>query len=533
MPEATLFSATLGEDKKLEPPLGPLYIASALEALGWSVDFRDYQLFDGANAFDPGAIVRCLAGHQPVLMMSCFVDMLPVVISAAEAIKSAKPETFIILGGPGPSARAKEIVELFPQLDAIVIGEGEETIKEWALTWADAQRGQNSLEPIAGMVLRREGRILEGHPRQRLSGAMAGIRPSYHLLDWPRYSAARIITTRGCPYACSFCDVANLWGRKAVYRDITSTVEEMIVLRNRYNRRWISIADDTFVLDRDRVRAFCELLIQKNADIEWGCFGRINLMSEDLIALMAKAGCRAIFYGIDSGSPDVLKRTFKELDPASIIPTLEMSAKYFDLIEASFIWGYPFESYEDFLLTLDLAAQASRLAPRVNVQLHMLSPLPNSPMYKQFAGELVPPEPKDRQWLLLPGLLLDPRAQGLRDIIGKSPDLFPGFFTFPTPDKAGKQAKLDEVVSALEGQLGQIMFSDSVRRLLAEHDGALEAELFANAVTAPERIGVGLALGVFRRTRRTKEQPELRPLEGSRGPSLIRERNDLTRIALS
>jgi anaerobic magnesium-protoporphyrin IX monomethyl ester cyclase len=133
-------------------------------------------------------------------------------------------------------------------------------------------------------------------------------------------------------------------------------------------------------------------LLDQQANIEWGCFGRINLMSEELISLMAEAGCRAIFYGIDSGSPRVLDRTLKELSVDSILPTLETSAKYFDRIEASFILGYPFETYEDFLFTLNLGAEASKLAPAVNIQLHMLSPLPSSPIYEEFKKTLVAPE---------------------------------------------------------------------------------------------------------------------------------------------
>jgi radical SAM superfamily enzyme YgiQ (UPF0313 family) len=531
--DVTLFSATLGEDNKLEPPLGPLYIAAALEELGCKVDFRDYQLAPASDAFDPSLIENFLQGHSRVLMVSCFVDMLPVVIAAATRIKSTDPDTVIILGGPGPSARAKDIVEHYPQLDGIVIGEGEDTIKDWALAFERNRGDMSHAQPVPGMVIRTSEGVVEGAARQRLSEAKTSVRPAYHLVDWPRYSAARVVSTRGCPYACSFCDVAHLWGRKAVYRDVMSTVEEMIYLRQHYNCRFISIADDTFVLDRERVTAFCNLLIEKNAGIQWGCFGRINLMSEALIALMAKAGCRAIFYGIDSGSPAVLKRTVKELKAESILPILQVSARYFELIEASFIWGYPFESYEDFRLTLGLAAQASELAPKVNVQLHMLSPLPHSPMYLTFKGELLTPEPEDQRWLLLPALLLDSRAAGIRETAFENARLFPGFFTFPTPDKPKKRQQLETVVRSMEGVLGQILLDESVRALLSDEDQQAEMELLAAASEPAQRIGTGLALGVMRRTRVAKKAIADQRLYGSRGPSLVRQRNDLVRIGVS
>ena len=221
-----------------------------------------------------------------------------------------------------------------------------------------------------------------------------------------------------------------------------------MLLRDRYKTIGVSIADDTFVLNRERVKDFCHVLLDLHADIEWGCFGRINLMSEELISLMAEAGCRAIFYGIDSGSPRILERTLKELSVEQILPTLELSAKYFDRIEAPFIWGYPFEDYEDFLGTIGVAAQASQLASSVNIQLHMLSPLPSSPIYEEFKNTLVLPEREDVRCLLLPALLFDERAGLVREVIERAPHLFPGFFSLPTPEKARKRDRLDEVFSA-------------------------------------------------------------------------------------
>jgi anaerobic magnesium-protoporphyrin IX monomethyl ester cyclase len=520
MTRATLFSATLGEDGKVEPPLGPLYIAAAIESIGWTVDFRDFQLCDGANAFEPDTMCRYLEGHARFLLVSCFVDMLPVVIAAAKKLKARRPDSYILLGGPGPSARAAEILAQFPQIDAIVQGEGDETIVEWAKRIA----GGAAVDPIPGAVFRHEGFVVEGPARTRIAQSGLTMLPAYHLLDWSKYSGARVITTRGCPYHCSFCDVAPLWGRKAVYRDLENTIDEMVLLRERHDQEMIAIVDDTFVLNRDRVRAFCRMMIERGLDIKWGCFGRINLMSESLIELMARAGCRAIFYGIDSGSPKILAQTAKELDADSILPILALSAQYFDNTEASFIWGYPFETLADFRLTLKMASEASQWSPKVNVQLHMLSPLPNSPLYKGFEGELSYPEEADKNWLLLPALLLDSRAAVVRSIIAEAPHLFPGFFTFPTPAKSAKRAHLRKVLEALHSTIGRAVLDKSVAVLLDREDPACEVRLMSKPTRVADRIGTGLALGFFRRTRAHSAK---NPLSGARGAALIRERNDL------
>ena len=393
----TLCSATLGEDGQCEPPLGPLYIAAALREAGVAVDFRDFQLYEGAHGFSGEPLARFLDGHAPTVALSCFVDMLPAVIDATRRLHEQRPDTMILLGGPGPTATAGQILEQYPWIGAVVRGEGEETVQEWVRSAAEADG-----RPIAGLTYRHGDQVVHGPDRARSRDLDA--RPAYDLLDWNRYSHARIITTRGCSYRCSFCDVTALWGNRTVYRELDATVAEMELLRDRYGKSMIGIADDTFVLNRNRVRAFCELLIERRSGIEWGCFGRINLMTPELVELMARAGCRAVFYGIDSGSQAVLDRTVKRVRAEQVVPVLKLSAQYFDTIEASFIWGYPFETADDFARTMDLAGQAALLAPKVNVQLHMLSPLPLSPIYREFTGELLEPEPEDRRWLLLPAL---------------------------------------------------------------------------------------------------------------------------------
>jgi len=292
-----------------------------------------------------------------------------------------------------------------------------------------------------------------------------------------------------------------------------------------HGQREFAIVDDTFVLNRRRVERFCRELIDRQANLTWGCFGRINLMSERLIAAMREAGCRSIFYGIDSGSQRILDETVKEIRVETILPTLETSARYFDTIEASFIWGYPEETVDDFARTLRLAAAASHLAPVVNVQLHMLSPLPSAPITTNYGGELNPPVERDRRWLLLPALLLDERAGVLRDLVLRHKNLFPGFFTFPTIGMDEKRRLLEEVFGALHRTLGQVVIDQRARKLLAVDDRETELRLLAQAGADTAKIGTGLALGVMRRARRNHTGDGAQALRQTVG--LTRERNDL------
>lgn len=521
----TLCSATLGEDGRHEPPIGPLYIASAFEQMGAEVEFRDFQLEPGAHGFSGEPLARFLSSHGDIVAVSCFLDMLPAVVDAARTLKRARPDTTVLLGGPGPTAAARRILEAYPWIDGIVRGEGEDTIQDWMRLERGEQRG-----PIAGMVYRDGQALVDGPERPRIRGLDEMPGPAWHHVDWNRYTNARVITTRGCSYRCSFCDVTALWGSRSVFRGLDSTIDEIEMLRDRFGQGTISIVDDTFVLNRDRVRDFCRRLLERRSDVTWGCFGRINLMTPALIELMAEAGCRAIFYGIDSGSQAVLDRTVKRQQVTDIVPVLQQSAQCFERIEASFIWGYPFETLEDFHATMEVAAAASALAPVVNVQLHMLSPLPLSPIYREFAGSLMEPEAEDSRWLLLPALLLDPRAATIREMVREAPEIYPGFYTLPTPSKAEKRNYLNHVMQTLTQTVGRTMFDTRVAELLKQENADLETELLAGCGdAAADRIGVGLALGLFRRVRFKDDfMTGRRPFEGTRGASLVRERPDLT-----
>ena len=520
MQAVTLCSATLGEDGRREPPLGPLYIAAALEEVGVEVDFRDFQVEEGAHGFSGEPLARYLTGHEEIVAISCFVDMLPAVIDATRRLHQARPDTRFLLGGPGPTASARRILEAYPWISGVVRGEGEETAQDWFRLLRGEREG-----PIPGMVYRDGAALIDGPERPRNRALDELPLPAYHLLDWQRYTDARVITTRGCSYRCSFCDVTALWGNRSVFRGLEATIGEMEVLRDRFDKTMVSVVDDTFVLNRNRVQDFCRMLIERRSGIEWGCFGRINLMTPDLVELMAEAGCRAIFYGIDSGSQAVLNRTVKKVRAEDVMPVLRISAEYFDKIEASFIWGYPFETLTDFEKTLDLAGEASALAPIVNVQLHMLSPLPLSPIYREFTGQVLEPQPEDRRWLLLPALLLDERAATVRDLVRDAPDIYPGFYTFPTPDKQTKRSLLERSMQALHRTIGRTVFDARAARLLERDDGEIERDLLAAQRHPADRIGVGLALGFLRRTRREAafEAGQI-PFEGTRGPRLVRER---------
>ena len=148
----------------------------------------------------------------------------------------------------------------------------------------------------------------------------------------------------------------------------------------------------------------------------------------------------------------------------------------------------------------------------------MLSPLPMSPIFREFRGVLREPDPEDRDWLLLPALLLDERAAEILELVRAAPDIYPGFYTFPTPAKRRKRALLRRSMRALDRTVGRTLLDDRTCGLLKREDRGTEEELLREPTHPADRIGVGLALGLFRRSRRRAAfRVGQEPFEGDRG----------------
>ncbi|MBW2086055.1 MAG: cobalamin-dependent protein, partial [Deltaproteobacteria bacterium] len=186
-------------------PLGLLYIAAFLEREGYNVEFIDYQLFSHSREFDAALFCQAIGTPARLVGFSCMSNLLPFTIVCAEKLKESHPECKIVLGGVGPSPVAREIVEAFPFIDSVVEGEGE-------LIMLDFLR-----EDMVPLPSRRIVKNLDTLPL-----------PAYSLLDFNHYDAApSMITSRGCPYRCTFCTEPHNFGGVVRHRTIDSVIEEL------------------------------------------------------------------------------------------------------------------------------------------------------------------------------------------------------------------------------------------------------------------------------------------------------------------
>jgi radical SAM superfamily enzyme YgiQ (UPF0313 family) len=363
-------------------PVGPLYIAAALEGAGRYVDFREYQLTDYSDPFAVESFYSFVKCSCDVVCVSCYSDFLPVALLALERLKMECPGKTLILGGEGPTGVAEEILHFFPFVDIVVKGEGERTIVELL----DCLDAGGDLSLVHGISFKGDGGIVVTPQRPLVEVLDELPLPALHKVDLPAYQMVGMTSSRGCPFQCTFCDVAPFWRHRFRARGVADMIRELKVLVHDYGQAAITFYDELFTFSRQRVYDFCDALEREGLAIEWSCLARVDSMDEALMERMASSGCTMVSYGVESGSDSVQRRMKKGLRRDRIESIMELSLNYFNYIQTFFVWGFPFETMEDFQATMDLVELVSRLG--TNPTVGYLAPFPMSRLYRDNRATL-------------------------------------------------------------------------------------------------------------------------------------------------
>lgn len=430
--EITLISAWTrsydGKGQLMPPrlPLGVLFLATAVVRAGFAVSVRDLQLVQDAvqERSTVKLVKNVLEDAGPILGISCMSDTLPAVLLALTDIKHRRPDLRVILGGSGPGPIAQELLTQWRAVDIVAVGEGEVTL----VAVLEAIFRQAVLEDVDGICFREGGQIVCTRRRQREREIDCFLPLPIDAIPLERYSALfPIITTRGCSYRCSFCSAASLWGESITRHSTSAIMAQIAAIAGKGFQRF-AIVDDTFVLYRRRVQEICAGMLRSGVHLSWHCNGRIDLQDDALLSTMSEAGCGSIFYGVESGSQSVLERIGKGFTPeqAYRVATQSLARMQTTL---SFIWGFPFETWQDFQETRRLYERLNGHA-RLHYQIHLLTPYPGVPIYQEYAHLLRfdPDVHSDVRQNSLP--LSEEEIEAIR----RYPRLFPSFYHFITPD---------------------------------------------------------------------------------------------------
>lgn len=364
------------------PPLGLAYIAAAMRNAGLEVEILD-PTFEGFGY----AVRRLKNADYGLLGFGCFTMNINVSLKLAGIAKSANPKCKTVFGGvhptvmPEPTLREK-------QVDVVVVGEGEQTFVELARRIA----GSKSLRGLKGTLYKERGRIVRNPPRALPDNIDELPFPARDLVPMEKYLSASlgrsawavrqpstsIISTRGCPFQCTYCASKVMFGRRARFRSAKNIIGEIQHLIDTYNIRGLVFIDDTLTLRPKVVTEMCDEMIRRKWDLEWICNARVDTVSPELFRKMRLAGCRAIAMGIESGDQWVLDNILKKGIKLGQVRKAFAWAKAAGLItDAYFMLGSPGESLRQMRNTIEFAKHSDIDYANFNVT----RPLPGTEMH--------------------------------------------------------------------------------------------------------------------------------------------------------
>lgn len=367
-------------------PVGILSLAAWLEQHGHPTAVYDC-LGPEAPSSLAAQVIQILATQPELVGITATTSGFMDAVDLATQLKAARPELRVVVGGPHASSLGAPLLESFPELDALCLGEGEGPL-------LDLVEGK-ALADIPNLVWRDGERIVSNPRRARLLNLddlpfpayekLAGFPERYHLplFSYAQRFGATMITSRGCPYTCSFCD-RTVFEHQYRFNSPAYIYAHMKHLRDHFGVYHINIYDDLFTANQGRVAELCQRLIDEPLGMNFNCIIRAGHTSDELLRLLKQAGCLLVSLGAESADPGLMARHKAGVTLEAVRRTVEQVHAAGLRAKGLFIFGLPGETPEtfqrtsDFILSLDLD----------DMNLTKFSPLHGAPLWAEcVAGE--------------------------------------------------------------------------------------------------------------------------------------------------
>jgi anaerobic magnesium-protoporphyrin IX monomethyl ester cyclase len=369
-------------------PLGIAQLSALLRQEGLNTTVKDFTFRDDDVVLDE-LVETC----PKVVGIYVMLTMVKKAHRLARKIRKLLPDALLVCGGPMPTLRPQQFSKVF---DLVFRGEAVNSFPRFCRDYIESGTlmdvpQQYKLYPGLFFQNRTDGTIhqtpMESTTEEGFNSLPIPDRSDYnHALYqqfWQEregFSPAGIMTSYGCPYNCDFCS-KPVFASYFRCRSMDRVIEEIHDIKSLgYNGLWI--ADDCFTLDLDHVRAFCHRLLGQDFQMRWTCLSRTELIPLEDIHLMQKAGCKKVFFGLESGSNFVLKLMRKNTRVEDAERTLHLFAQCDIETAGFFIIGYPGETYETIETTL---AWALKL-PLNEISFTIPFPLPGTSLFQRVVG---------------------------------------------------------------------------------------------------------------------------------------------------
>ncbi len=354
-------------------PLGLLILSSCLERAGYRTLVIDADVY----GLTPRDIAQIVKHYAPIAVgISATTPSYPNMLEIARAVKDADPHVKIFVGGPHVTFTADETLRTSPEIDAVVRGEGEESVVEVVKRFESGA----DLKGVLGVSYRRGDRIIHNPPRPPIQDLDKIPLPDLTKVDLSRYKVLDkyitypMETSRGCPIGCVFCASSRMFGRTYRFKSPSRVVDEIEYVVEKFKIRNIGTIDDVFTLARGRAIAIAREIRERGLDISFGVSARVDTIDRELLKELAAAGTTVIYYGAESGVQRVIDWYRKRITIRQVIKAVTLTKSLGIETVVSFIFGAPIEDERDMLTTIKFAKM---LKPNY-VQFAALTPYPGT-----------------------------------------------------------------------------------------------------------------------------------------------------------
>lgn len=370
------------------PPLGLLYLTSVVkQRFG---DHYDIRIVDTGSMGVRGALAEMVRFGPDIVGLSGMTCEADVMADFAKSAKKLRQNTIVIAGGPHATIEKENLLEN-GDIDFAVIGEGESTL----LALLEAIDGSEQFENVDGIVFRKNDCITSTKPRVLIQDLDTLPLPSLEYIDYRGYAKypnwngmlkerayGVISTSRGCPYQCNFCH--NIFGKKFRPRSPDNVFREIEYFYKRFDVREFHVIDDVFNFDHERAKQICLTIIESGLKLSIAFPNglRADIMTQELIDLLRRAGAYKIHYGFETTSLRLQKATGKKLDVSKAIKMIKATSKSGIITGAYFMMGFPSQTREEIHETIDFAVNSKLDA----AYFFKAMPYPGSPFFESLSN---------------------------------------------------------------------------------------------------------------------------------------------------
>lgn len=334
------------------------------------------------------SIINSIEENQPkIICISAVPSTLPFAYKLIQEIKKLEDQPIIIIEGYHVNADPTIVKEL--DIEYGLVGDAEYTVLELCQKILSDQPVSESID---GLILHKNGKLIVNRPALVKDLNVLPV-PAFELMSIGNYYSAStdkrimyMFTSRGCPYECNFC--ANPTQRFYRYLSLDNTIHQLDFLVNELKVEWIEFMDLTFTTNKKRTIELCEAIYANNIQFQWGCETRADLVDDEILSAMKKAGCEKITFGVESGNEKVRFRTGKKISNEQFINAFDLCKKHKIRTMANFILGHPNETEEEMRDSIKFA----KVLDPFNVLYIRMTPLPDVDIYTDGvkAGEIDP-----------------------------------------------------------------------------------------------------------------------------------------------